>query len=160
MRLRILSCACIAYQASSTDVHCSIYGLLSGVIVWALAVLATFPAALITTWLVPVVMWFSLRWLEDGMASLRAAVALLSILAVGKKRLRELRVHREKLRRRVMAVAVERAGLPADPEVSFDRYKEGTPRSANLGYFSIRRRRKRDWNETMRLWDNAEYPKL
>lgn len=94
-------------------------------------------------------MWLSLRWLEDGLASLRAAVALLSMLLVGKQRLAELRLLREDLRRRIMQVAVERADLPSEPEDLLARQSCGRARAgiSRLGYFSIRRRRKKDYNE-------------
>lgn len=133
-----------------------IYGLLSGVLVWVFAILVTLPIGYITALLVPLVMWVTLRWMEDGLSSLRAAIALLSILAVGKKRLSEIRAMRQELHGRVMRVAVERGELPPDPEVVFDRDSdkrdggralERGGKVGRLGYFSMRRRRKKDYNE-------------
>jgi len=144
-----------------------IYGLLSGVFVWLVATAVTFPIAYLSFFLIPVWMWVTLRWMEDALSSLRAAIALLSILAVGKKRMKELRAMRTELQQRVMHAAIQRAELPSDPEVVFDRYsgnREGRAlerggKVGRLGYFSMRRRRKKDYNEIMRLWDSSEYPK-
>lgn len=137
----------------------SIYGLLSGCIVWALAVFFTLPIAPITVVAIPVVMWFSLRWLEDSLSSLRAAVALGSMLLIGQQRLSELHAHRAKLHERVLQAAIERADLPEDVQVFLDkeRRREKGGRVGRLGYFSIRRRRKKDYNEVMRLWDKTEF---
>ena len=137
----------------------SIYGLLSGCIVWSLCVLATLPFAPITFFGVPILLWFCLRWLEDALSSLRAAVALASMLAIGPARLRELRLHRIKLHERVLQAATERADLPEDVQIFLDkeRRKERGGRVGRLGYFSIRRRRKKDYNEVMRLWDKTEF---
>lgn len=98
-------------------------------------------------------MWFSLRWLEDCLSSLRAAIALLSMLAIGKSRLREIRNLRSELYERVKRVAVERAELPEDIEVFVKeakerrKLKERGGKVGRLGYFSLRRRRKKDYNE-------------
>lgn len=109
-------------------------------------------------------MWFTLRWLEDCLSSLRAAIALLSMLAIGKRRLKEIRKQREDLKERVVRVAVERAELPADPDVFVKdarerRVKERGGKVGRLGYFSLRRRRKKDYNEVRvgRLWLSLEY---
>lgn len=101
-------------------------------------------------------MWFTLRWLEDCLSSLRAAIALLSMLAIGKTRLKEIRKQREELRERVVKVAVERAELPEDPDVFVKlakerRMKDKGGKVGRLGYFSLRRRRKKDYNEVRRV---------
>lgn len=135
-----------------------IYGLLSGTIVWLLATLITFPFSGLTFFIFPFFMWFLLRWLEDFLSSLRAAIALLSMLAIGKTRLREIRKQREELRQRVVRVAVQCAELPEDPEVFVReakerRLKEKGGKVGRLGYFSLRRRRKKDYNEVRRtMW--------
>lgn len=159
-----------------------IYGLLSGTIVWILATLITFPFSGLTIFIFPFFMWFTLRWLEDCLSSLRAAIALLSMLAIGKTRLKEIRNQREELRERVVKVAVERAELPEDPDVFVKLAKERRSKDkggkvGRLGYFSLRRRRKKDYNEVgsyvrletlrnaltvdlsqiMYLWDQSEY---
>lgn len=163
---------------------CRIYGLLSGTIVWLLVTLVTFPLSGLTFFIFPFFMWFSLRWLEDCLSSLRAAIALLSMLAIGKSRLREIRKMRQELYERVKRVAVERAELPEDIEVFVReakerRAKERGGKVGRLGYFSLRRRRKKDYNEVrsfnsmpiaqadgafrgfhfqlMYLWDQSEY---
>lgn len=104
-------------------------------------------------------MWFSLRWLEDALSAFRAALALGSIIAIGSARLAELRKYRDKLHERVVQAAVERADLPEDLQIFLDkeRRKEQGGRVGRLGYFSIRRRRKKDYNEVMRLWDKTEF---
>lgn len=141
-----------------------IYGLLSGTIVWLLTTLITFPLSGLTFFVFPFFMWFTLRWLEDCLSSLRAAIALLSMLAIGKTRLREIRKQREELRQRVVRVAVQCAELPEDPEVfvreaNDRRMKERGGKVGRLGYFSLRRRRKKDYNEVGSVdtlqWKNA-----
>lgn len=134
----------------------SIYGLLSGSIVWLLATLVSFPFSGFTFFVFPFFMWFTLRWLEDCLSSLRAAVALLSMLAIGKTRLKEIRKLREDLQKRVTRVAVERAELPEDVEVFVReakerRAKERGGKVGRLGFFSLRRRRKKDYNEVSLL---------
>jgi glycerol-3-phosphate O-acyltransferase/dihydroxyacetone phosphate acyltransferase len=158
--------------------------LLSGTIVWFLVTLATFPLSGLTFFVFPFFMWFSLRWLEDCLSSLRAAIALLSMLAIGKSRLKEIRKLRQDLYERVKRVAVERAELPEDIDVFVKeakerRLKERGGKVGRLGYFSLRRRRKKDYNEVracrqvavflaeltlrfvyfqlMYLWDQSEY---
>lgn len=139
-------------KLTSGEVMIRIYGLLSGSIVWLLATLVSFPLSGLTFFIFPFFMWFTLRWLEDCLSSVRAAIALLSMLAIGKNRLREIRKQREDLRQRVVRVAVQRAELPEDPEVfvreaKARRLKERGGRVGRLGYFSLRRRRKKDYNE-------------
>lgn len=140
--------------------HGSLYGLASGCAVWLLFVLATFPLAPVTFLAFPAFMWLSLRWLEDALSSLRAGVALLSLLLIGRERLSTLRAHREALHSRVLRVATERAELPADIGVWLEKERRAAQRGGKvgrLGYFSIRRRRKKDYNEVLRLWDKTEY---
>jgi len=60
--------------------------------------------------------------------------------------------------------AVETLGLSDDPErffVESGGKQKGRVRSkwdSGAKYFSVRRRRKRDWNETLRLYDKVDYP--
>jgi len=118
-------------------------------------------------------MWMSLRWYEDATAAWRALLELLKLaLVVERPVLERLRVARRALHERVHVVAVERLGLPADPERWFiegdhpgnqAQSRDGKGRAAGkwqLGvkYFSLRRRRKRDWNETLRWYDMTEFP--
>lgn len=140
------------------------YGLISGLIVWGLCILFTLPFAMITTVAVPLVMWMGLRWLEDAVASFRAFAALGRLLAVGKPTLTKLRAQREDLYGRVMSLAINELGLPEDPIAYFSssggkekgRIRQGSWQGSTK-YFSLRRRRKRDWNETLRLYDVADY---
>ncbi|KDQ15978.1 hypothetical protein BOTBODRAFT_54444 [Botryobasidium botryosum FD-172 SS1] len=120
-------------------------------------------------------MWMSLRWYEDATAAWRALLELLRLaLVIERPVLERVRATRRDLQGQVHAVAVERLGLPAEPERWFletetesegggFRSREGKGRAAGvwqLGvkYFSPRRRRKRDWNETLRWYDVTEFP--
>ncbi|KAI4526232.1 hypothetical protein K525DRAFT_259711 [Schizophyllum commune Loenen D] len=140
-----------------------VYGLFSGLGVWALAVLLTLPCAALTFVVVPVVMWMGLRWFEDAVASFRAFTALLRLLKVGKPTLEAMRERRAGLHERIMRLAKE-IDLPEDPEEHF-RSAGGREKGRIMGkwdakarYFSLKRRRKRDWNETLRLYDKVDYP--
>lgn len=143
-----------------------IYGLISGVCVWVGSVLLTLPVAGITTFVVPTLMWMTLRWMEDGVSAFRAFTALLGLLRVGKSTLKEMHDRREELHRRLMNLSVQTLGLPADPETYFVEVggrQKGRVMSgweSKTRYFSVRRRRKRDWNETLRLYDKTEFPEI
>jgi glycerol-3-phosphate O-acyltransferase / dihydroxyacetone phosphate acyltransferase len=99
-------------------------------------------------------MWFTLRWIEDWLAAARSARSIWRMLCVGGKRLEELRGVREGLWERVMGVAVGRLGLPREAR-ELVVSKRGMRR--RLGYFSVKRRRKKDWNEVLRLYDVTDY---
>lgn len=143
-----------------------VYGLISGLLVWASAVAFTFPIAFITLWAVPLMMWLSLRWFEDAVSAFRAFTALARLLRVGEKHLGELRGTRQDLHRRVMSLAVNTLGLPGEPEKHFAEANTGRKEKGRVTgrwasktkYFSLRRRRKRDWNEILRLYDKVDYP--
>ena len=139
------------------------YGLISGLCIWLFATLVTLPVAPFTAVLVPAAMWMSLRWLEDAVSAFRALASLARLLWIGKPALREMRARREDLHRRVMELAVGTLGLPGEPETYFAESggrEKGRVRgrwASKAKYFSVRRRRKRDWNETLRLYD-VDYP--
>ncbi|THH02086.1 hypothetical protein EW026_g742 [Hermanssonia centrifuga] len=141
-----------------------VYGLISGICVWAGAVLLTFPIAPISAVAVPIIMWTSLRWLEDAVSAFRAFAALARLLWMGRARMLKLQVERSDLHGGVMDLAINTIGLPADPEKFFaetGRKEKGRVRgkwASSAKYFSLRRRRKRDWNETLRLYDKVDYP--
>lgn len=141
-----------------------VYGLASGLSVWIGCMVLTFPIAPITAVVVPVVMWMSLRWMEDAVSAARAVMALTRLLWTGKSRLRELLKTRDELHERVMLLAVQYLRLPEDPEKYFVQSggkEKGRVRGnweSRVKYFSVRRRRKRDWNETLRLYDKVDYP--
>ncbi|KAK7005672.1 PlsC domain-containing protein [Favolaschia claudopus] len=141
------------------------YGLISGLCVWFGASMFTFPFSVLTFFVVPPLMWMSLRWFEDAVSAFRAFTSLMRLLLVGKPTLRSMHSRREDLHKRVMQLAVETLGLPEDPEAYFARNggkEKGRVRGhweSGSRYFSIKRRRKRDWNETLRLYDIVDYPK-
>ncbi|KAI8992895.1 hypothetical protein BD414DRAFT_482616 [Trametes punicea] len=140
------------------------YGFISFVCIYTLAVLLTLPIALLTAVLVPIVMWMSLRWLEDAVSAFRAFVSLVRLLWIGEPALRQMRARRADLYGRVMELAVGMLGLPHEPEKYFAEVggrEKGRVRgrwASKAKYFSVRRRRKRDWNETLRLYDQVDYP--
>jgi glycerol-3-phosphate O-acyltransferase / dihydroxyacetone phosphate acyltransferase len=143
-----------------------IYGLASGLLVWMGAVVSNLPLAPLTFFAVPLVAWLSLRWLEDAVSALRACVALVHLLRLGPTRLEELRTLRAGLHARVGALAAQ-LGLPENPETYYvkgggkGRAAKGQVKGVwgkRASYFSLRRRRKRDWNETMRWYDKVDYP--
>jgi glycerol-3-phosphate O-acyltransferase / dihydroxyacetone phosphate acyltransferase len=141
-----------------------VYGLISGVCVYAGAVVLTLPIFPVTSVAVPLLMWMSLRWFEDAVSAARAFVALGRLLRVETATLARLRATRADLHHRVMRLAVHGIGLPADPENYFVAYG-GRDKGRVVGrwtskakYFSVRRRRKRDWNETLHLYEQFDYP--
>jgi len=141
-----------------------IYGLASGLCVYAVTIFLTFPIFPVTMVAVPGLMWMSLRWFEDAVSSARALVALGRILRVNPATLARLRATRADLHRRLTHLAVQGLGLPANPEEYFMLYG-GNDNSRLIGrwagraeYFSVRRRRKRDWNETLRLYEQFDCP--
>ncbi|KAF8895688.1 hypothetical protein CPB84DRAFT_1782206 [Gymnopilus junonius] len=143
-----------------------IYGLMSGICVWLGAVTLTWAVAPVTFFLVPAFMWMTLRWFEDAVAAFRAFVALFRLLLVGKPTLKKMHEIRKDLHGRVANLAISKLGLPDDPEGFFSRAggkEKGRIRGgweSKARYFSIKRRRKRDWNETLRLYDKVDYPEV
>lgn len=141
-----------------------VYGLVSGLCVWFGAVLLTFPIAPVSFVLVPVVMWMSLRWMEDAVSAFRAFNSLVRLIWVGPDNLRNAQHIRAELHPRVMDLGVNILGLPDEPEKHFQEAggkEKGRIRgrwASKTKYFSVRRRRKRDWNETLRLYDKVDYP--
>jgi len=143
-----------------------VYGLATGLCIWVVCVLATLPLAPITAIAVPAVMWLTLRWLEDGISDFRACMSLSRLLWIGKPALRTALQEREVLHKGVLEVARE-MGLPDDPSTYFVARDSSwqSSRGQVMGkwdsgarYFSLRRRRKRDWNEVLRLYDKVDYP--
>ncbi|CAH7675205.1 hypothetical protein PPACK8108_LOCUS10181 [Phakopsora pachyrhizi] len=197
-----------------------LWGLVTGSLTYLLILLITFPILPITLVFVPLLMWLTLRWLEDLVSSLRAARSLYRMLMLGKVELNELRERRKLLSKAVLKVAVEQCGLPrrsqellllteglkkdddyrldesntirkrdddskqessnddedsggknSDKKIGDDDddevleeeeeqegeieilNKDFVNRFSRSGYFSLRRRRKKDYNEVLRLWD-------
>lgn len=141
-----------------------IYGLLSGGIVWILVVAVTWPIAFITGPLTPAFMWMTLRWFEDAVSAFRAFVALYRLLLIGKPALKRMYEQRLDLHSHVVNIAVGTLGLPEEPEQYFaqvggkEKGRVRGPWDGRARYFSIKRRRKRDWNEVLRLYDKVNYP--
>lgn len=139
------------------------YGLGSGLCIWVVCMILTLPFAPITAVFVPTLMWLTLRWVEDGVSSFRASMALFRFLWIGKPELRATLRERETLYKAVMDVARD-MGLPDDPETYFTRDQikgRGQVKGrwdSGRKYFSLRQRRKRDWNEVLRLYDKVDYP--
>ena len=99
-------------------------------------------------------MWFTLRWIEDILSAARSARSIARMIALGRDRLEELSLVREELYERVVDVATGRLGLPRNAEELLEN-KGGLRR--RLGYFSVKRRKKKDWNEVLRLYDVTDY---
>jgi glycerol-3-phosphate O-acyltransferase/dihydroxyacetone phosphate acyltransferase len=141
-----------------------IYGLVSGLLVYAATILLTFPIFPITVVVVPLLMWMSLRWFEDAVSAARALAALGRLLRVNPATLARLRTTRADLQGRLMHLAVHGLGLPPNPEEYFGSYGDKDKDrligrwASKAEYFSVRRRRKRDWNETLRLYEQIDYP--
>ncbi|KAH7106839.1 hypothetical protein BKA62DRAFT_685252 [Auriculariales sp. MPI-PUGE-AT-0066] len=140
-----------------------VYGFLCYCVVWAGTIVVTFPIAPFTFFVTPALMWVSLRWFEDAVSAFRAFMALARLLRVGKGTLNELRAKRERLYARVMELAKE-LELPDDPETYFatsggrEKGRIMGRWDSNARYFSLNRRRKKDWNETLRLYESVDYP--
>lgn len=124
----------------------------------------TWPFALLTVFLIPAFMWMTLRWFEDAVAAFRAFTSLLRLLYVGKPNLKKMLDIRRDIHSRVMNLGITKLNLPKNPESHFSQVggkEKGRVRGtweSGARYFSIRRRRKRDWNETLRLYDKVDYP--
>ncbi|KAJ3537296.1 hypothetical protein NMY22_g5648 [Coprinellus aureogranulatus] len=144
--------------------HKALYGLGSVFLICVLVIAFTWRISRLTIFITPIFLWMSMRWIEDGVATFRAFTSLYRLLRIGKLALKQLRERRAELHSRVMNLAVESLGLPADPEKYFSSVggkEKGRVRGTwdhVVRYFSVKRRRKRDWNETLRLYDKVDYP--
>jgi len=107
------------------------------------------------------------RWLEDAIAAFRAFISLLRLLFAGSTPLAKLSETRKGLHERVRELSMRSMQLPRDPEDHFS--SSGGKHKGRVGsatwessakYFSLRRRRKRDWNETLRLYDVVDFPQI
>lgn len=138
-----------------------VWGLLTGLIVYSVVLLLTLPFLPFTFFFTPLLMWLTLRWLEDLTSSIRAALALIRLLCLGKGQLKLLNSLRNSLELRVRAVAKNDCGLPENGNYLI-RANEGRKGSRffwnGFHFFSVRSRRKKDWNEVLRLSDVTEYP--
>lgn len=135
------------------------YGFITGMIVYLIFLLFTLPILPLSLPLFPILLWLSLRWLEDLTSSLRASLALFRLLYLGKTQLVMLRSMREGLRVRVQELAVQRCGLPRDAEKYFLAEEKKRPRWKEAsGFFSIKRRRKKGefGRRVLFFWEAAE----
>ncbi|CAG8691443.1 6681_t:CDS:2, partial [Ambispora leptoticha] len=120
--------------------------------IYITAVFLTLPFAFITSWLIPLLMWLTIRWTEDLFQAMRSCLSLTKLLLLPKGEYDHIKSIRENIRERVQILAVNELGLPDNPEILVSKSK---PRG--LGYFSIKKRRKKDYNEVLRLWDVSAY---
>ncbi|CAG8770176.1 17529_t:CDS:2, partial [Racocetra persica] len=120
--------------------------------IYITAVFLTLPFAFITLWLIPLLMWLTIRWTEDLFQAMRSCLSLTKLLLLPKGEYDHIKSIRENIKERVQILAVNELGLPENPEILVSKSK---PRG--LGYFSIKKRRKKDYNEVLRLWDVSAY---
>ena len=134
-----------------------LYGLASGLAVYIITLVLSWYTShglLFVSVGVPLLMWFTLRWIEDILSAARSARSIARMIKLGRKRMDELSLVREGLYERVVQVATGRLGLPRNAE-ELVHSKGGLRR--RLGYFSVKRRKKKDWNEVLRLYDVTDY---
>ncbi|RHZ74051.1 hypothetical protein Glove_227g21 [Diversispora epigaea] len=112
----------------------------------------TFPFIMVTSWLMPLIMWLTIRWTEDFFQAFRSCLSLTKLLSLPEEEYNKIKSVREDIKRRVQILAVNELGLPDNPE---NLITKSRPRG--MGYFSIKRRRKKDYNEVLRLWDVSSY---
>ncbi|CAG8438379.1 10135_t:CDS:10 [Dentiscutata heterogama] len=120
--------------------------------IYTIAVFLTLPFAFITSWLIPLLMWLTIRWTEDLFQAARSSLSLTKLLLLPKEEYDHIKSIRENIRVKVQNLAVNELGLPENPEVLVNK-----SRPRGMGYFSIRKRRKKDYNEVLRLWDVSGY---
>eukprot|EP00163_Fabomonas_tropica_P027413 TRINITY_DN526_c1_g1_i8.p1 TRINITY_DN526_c1_g1~~TRINITY_DN526_c1_g1_i8.p1 ORF type:complete len:440 (+),score=95.24 TRINITY_DN526_c1_g1_i8:525-1844(+) len=108
------------------------------------SLLLTAPFIMFTAVAGPLYMWLCVRWGEDCIASLRSTVSLIRILRTGQTEMAKLQQQREACHTALQDMAQYTQSLLREEEVR--TRKEGS-------YFSLRRRRKKDWNEVLRLHD-------
>jgi len=97
-------------------------------------------------------MWLTIRWTEDLFQTVRSCLSLTKLLFLPDSEYNDIRNLREHIRVRVKELAIHELGLPENPENLISK-----TRPRGMGYFSIRRRRKKDYNEVLRLWDVSAY---
>ncbi|CAG8470111.1 2332_t:CDS:10 [Cetraspora pellucida] len=120
--------------------------------IYITAVFLTIPFAFITSWLIPLLMWLTIRWTEDLFQAMRSCLSLTKLLLLPKEEYAHIKSIRENIREKVQILAVNELGLPDNPEVLVNK-----SRPRGMGYFSIKKRRKKDYNEVLRLWDVSAY---
>ncbi|KAF9970366.1 hypothetical protein BGZ73_006932 [Actinomortierella ambigua] len=131
-------------------------------LIWGFWVMMTFPFALFTAPGIIILMWLTIRWLEDLVHNAKSMLSLLRLLFIAEGTMENLRDKRLELAKRVQQFAVNVLDLPEDPEDLVAENKVHKQSAGWLGhlsnsYFSIKRRRRKDWNEVMRLHDVSNY---
>ncbi|KAG0005470.1 hypothetical protein BGZ65_011042 [Modicella reniformis] len=131
-------------------------------IIWGVCVMLTLPIAFITGPGIVVLMWLTIRWLEDLIHNAKSMLSLLRLLYICPETMESLRECRQELAVRVHEFAVQLLRLPEDPEELVRENKTHLANSGWIGrlsgsYFSIKRRRRKDWNEVMRLHDVTNF---
>ncbi|CAG8464260.1 8824_t:CDS:2 [Acaulospora morrowiae] len=120
--------------------------------IYVTALFITLPFIFVTSWLVPLFMWLTIRWTEDLFQACRSCISLTKLLLLPDGEYNNIKIFREELKSRVQFLAVNELGLPVNPENLISR-----TRPRGMGYFSIKSRRKKDYNEVLRLWDVSAY---
>ncbi|KAG5191185.1 acyltransferase [Tribonema minus] len=90
-------------------------------------------------------LWLTMRWIEDGMASANTLAAQLRLL-LSPARAAALRKQRSALLPQVQAAA-EEYGLPTAEQLVANAPADCKKRTSFLSYFSLLRRRRREWGE-------------
>jgi len=111
---------------------------------WTVAVCAVFGAV--------AVMWLTVRFLEDAMASVRGLGQLKAVLQTSQSVWQQIKVQRSELRVALLDIAnAELNEVANTPATNPNRSKW----QHALSYFSPLRRRTTHWNEVLRLHWNA-----
>ncbi|KAF9952235.1 hypothetical protein BGZ72_006432 [Mortierella alpina] len=131
-------------------------------LIWGFWILMTLPIAIFSAPGIVVLMWLTIRWLEDLIHNAKSMLSLLRLLFMTEDTMYSLRDSRQELAHRVHEFAVGYLKLPEDPEGLVKENKTKKVDSGWIGklsgsYFSIKRRRRKDWNEVMRLHDVSHY---
>jgi len=116
--------------------------------------MVTFPFAFFTAPLLPLIMWITIRWIEEATSNGRAVIALLKLFKLGSCGIKNLQEKRRELHTLIKKISID-GGLPDDPEDLLITGLDGVniKGEQRQGLFSFRRRAKKDWNEVLRLWD-------
>jgi len=103
--------------------------------------------------LILVTMWFSLRFIEDAMASWRSGIMLWRLIRAPHATLDPLIALRNALEKdiQMLAESTKAPAFPHPPERAFFNGGWRDIVNDNLAFFSPLRRHKQDWNETLRL---------
>jgi glycerol-3-phosphate O-acyltransferase/dihydroxyacetone phosphate acyltransferase len=106
-----------------------------------------------------ILMWFTVRWWEDGIASARSVRSLWNLLHIKPAKLERLQEMRAALQPDVLALARKtQAPTPSDSNESSDgSWVKHSALFRALMWFSFHARRKKDWMEVMRLEEDLSF---